>query len=201
MKLEDYYRSLGLKPGASREQVKQAYRVLARQHHPDTTAHQATSNQTAFNQTVSNQNTSDIFLTITIAYKHLLAHTAQSSNPNRATNSDFAAFPKTPENLLKYNAYARLRDLFAQQRFASAIALVEAPTSKLPDDLEVQQWCAIAYQQQGRRLMRDRRYPQALRYLQKALVTNPTNRDLVTKLHQDLRSLNRQVQQTSLRSI
>ncbi|MCY7406049.1 MAG: J domain-containing protein [Alkalinema sp. CAN_BIN05] len=192
MKLEDCYRSLGLKPGASREQVKQAYRVLARQHHPDTTAHQST-----VHKNTSNQNTSDIFLTITIAYKYLLAHTALSPAPNPAST----AFPKTPENLLKYNAYARLRDLFAQQRFASAIALVEALTSKLPDDLEVQQWCAIAYQQQGRRLMRDRRYPQALRYLQKALATNPTNRDLVAKLHQDLRSLTRQVQQASLRSI
>lgn len=193
MKLEDYYRSLGLKPGASREQIKQAYRVLARQHHPDTTAHQATSDQTASNQTAS-----DIFLAITIAYKYLLAHTAPSPNPNPAS----AAFAnKTPENLLKYNAHIRLRELFVQQRFASAIALVEALVSKLPDDLEVQQWCAIAYQQQGRRLMRDRRYPQALRYLQKALATNPTNRDLVAKLHQDLRSLNRQVQQTSLRSI
>lgn len=192
MKLEEYYRSLGLKPGASHEQIKQAYRVLARQHHPDTAAHQAMSNQIASNQTAS-----DIFLTITIAYKHLLAHTA----PNLPENSASAAFAKTPENLLKYNAHIRLRELFVQQRFATAIALVEALTSKLPDDLEVQQWCAIAYQQQGRRLMRDRRYPQALRYLQKALATNPTNRDLVAKLHQDLRSLNRQVQQTSLRSI
>lgn len=180
MKLEDYYRSLGLKPGASREQIKQAYRVLARQHHPDTATHQNTSNQ----------NTSDIFLTITIAYKHLLAHTAPRQTPNPAS----ANFPKTPENLLKYNAYERLRHLFSQQRFASAIALVEALTSKLPDDLEVQQWCAIAYQQQGRRLMRDRRYPQALRYLQKALATNPNNRDLVANLHQDLRSLKRQVE-------
>jgi curved DNA-binding protein CbpA len=180
MKLDDYYRSLGLKPGASREQVKQAYRVLARQHHPDTTVHQATPNQTA----------SDIFLTITIAYKYLLAHTAPSQTQNPAS----ANFPKTPENLLKYNAYERLRHLFSQQRFASAIALVEALTLKLPNDLEVQQWCAIAYQQQGRRLMRDRRYPQALRYLQKALATNPTNRDLVAKLHQDLRSLKRQVE-------
>lgn len=183
MKLEDYYRSLGLKPGASREQVKQAYRVLARQHHPDTAAHQNTSSQ----------NTSDIFLTITIAYKHLLAHTAPSQAPSPPQKSVSANFPKTPENLLKHNAYERLRHLFAQQRFASAIALVEALTSKLPDDLEVQQWCAIAYQQQGRRLMRDRCYPQALRYLQKALATNPTNRDLVAKLHQDLRSLKRQV--------
>lgn len=192
MKLEEYYRSLGLKPGASREQIKQAYRVLARQHHPDTAAHQATSNQTAANQTAS-----DIFLTITIAYKFLLAHTASSPPKNSAS----AACAKTPENLLKYNAHIRLRELFVQQRFATAIALVEALISKLPDDLEVQQWCAIAYQQQGRRLMRDRRYPQALCYLQKALATNPTNRDLVAKLHQDLRSLNRQVQQTSLRSI
>ena len=183
MKLENCYRSLGLKPGASREQVKQAYRVLARQHHPDTTVQHNTSNQS----------TSDIFLTITIAYKHLLAHTAPSPAPSPAFT-----LAKTPENLLKYNAYERLRVLFAEQRFASAIALVEALTDKFPDDLEVKQWCAIAYQQQGRRLMRDRHYPQALRDLQKALATNPTNRQLVAKIHQDLRSLTRQVQQMPL---
>ena len=192
MKLENCYRSLGLKPGASREQIKQAYRVLARQHHPDTTGHQNTAQQNT-----SNQNTSDIFLTITIAYKHLLAHTSSNQAPSPAPNPAFT-LAKTPENLLKYNAYERLRVLFAEQRFASAIALVEALTDKFPDDLEVKQWCAIAYQQQGRRLMRDRHYPQALRYLQKALSTNPTNRQLVAKIHQDVRSLTRQVQQMSL---
>ncbi len=191
MKLEECYRSLGLKPGASREQVKTAYRTLARKFHPDTGTHHPSDSQKNHNPAPH----PDSFLHITTAYKQLLQQLHPEPTPTTPP------LPNTPEDLLKYQAYQRLRQLFTQQRFANAIALVEALNDRLPDDLEVQQWRAIAYQQQGLHLAQARQYPQALRYLQKALTTNPTNRTLVATIHQDLKSVQRRLKQGNSRSI
>ncbi len=192
MKLEECYRSLGLKPGASREQVKEAYRTLARKFHPDTGTHRNAEPQNNHKPAPH----PDTFLLITAAYKQLLQQIHLDDSPTPPPQT-----PNTPEDHLKYQAYQRLRQLFAQQRFANAIALVEALGSRLPDDLEVQQWRAIAYQQQGRHLAQSHQYPQAMRYLQKALTLNPTNRALVATIHQDLKSLQYRVKQRSGRSI
>jgi tetratricopeptide (TPR) repeat protein len=192
MKLEECYRSLGLAPGSSREQVKTAYRNLARKFHPD--IHQ----DSAPPKNHKSAPHPDKFLQITAAYKFLLqsfsADLPVAPRPSAPTSN-------APEDLLKYQAYQRLRQLFAQQRFANAIALVEALADRLPDDAEVQQWRAIAYQQQGRHLAQAHQYPQAMRYLQKALITNPTNRTLVATIHQDLKALQRRVKQVNSRSI
>jgi tetratricopeptide (TPR) repeat protein len=182
MKLEECYRSLGLKPGASRAQIKIAYRSLARQFHPDTGTQQNAAQH-------------EIFLRITAAYKSLL-----QSFPVEH-NAPIRPHPSTPEALLKHQAYPRLRQLFADKRFAGAITLVEALADRLPEDLEVQQWRAIAYQHQGRHLVQARQYPQAMRYLQKALTTNPTNRTLVATIHQDLKALQRLIKQVEARSL
>lgn len=36
---DDHYRTLGLNPGASAEEIKKAYRTLSMQYHPDKAAH------------------------------------------------------------------------------------------------------------------------------------------------------------------
>ncbi len=192
MKLEECYRSLGLNPGASREQVKAAYRMLARKFHPDTGTHPGSASQN------SHKTPPDTFIRITAAYKYLLQSFPVEPTVKASSSGDHS---HAPEDRLKYQAYQRLRQLFAQQRFANAIALVEALNDRLPQDPEVQQWRAIAYQQQGRHLAQLHQYPQAMRYLQKALTTNPTNRTLVATIHQDLKSLQRRAKQYLERSI
>ena len=175
MRLEDCYRSLGLKSNASRADIKAAYHRLARQMHPDTQTTVPLSSQQA--ATLESQ-----FLSITQAYKQLMAE-----------HPPAAALPSTepPLDSLKSQTYQRLRQLFSQQRLASAIALVEGLSARFPEDPEVRQWQAIAYQQQGLRLIQEKQYLQATRYLQKAIVIDPTNLTLKATTHRALQKIQR----------
>ena len=175
MRLEDCYRSLGLKSTASRSDIKAAYYRLALQMHPDTQVNSHLfETQTAILEAQ--------FVAITQAYKQLMAeHPAVA--PLSATPSSAETEP------LKSQIYQRLRQLFTQQRFANAIALVEGLSARFPEDLEVRQWRAIAYQQQGLRLIQEKQYGQAIRYLQKAIVTDPTNRTLKSTTHRALQKI------------
>ncbi len=181
MGMEVHYRSLGLNPGASREQIKAAYRALARELHPDTRSPDLSPEHLAPEHLAKIEAK---FLAITQAYKQLMAQ-----HPPEATAPSAPKIPTHPDEKLKYQTYQRLRQLFAQQRFANAIALVEGLSARFPQDVEVRQWCAIAYQQQGLRLMQEKQYAQAGRYLQKAIATDPTNRQLKLTTHRALQTL------------
>ncbi|RZK15226.1 MAG: J domain-containing protein, partial [Hymenobacter sp.] len=45
MEYKDYYKTLGIEKTATAEQIKKAYRKLARQHHPDVNPNDATAEQ------------------------------------------------------------------------------------------------------------------------------------------------------------
>lgn len=185
MRLEDCYRSLGLKSTASRADIKAAYHRFARQMHPDTqTTPPLSSKQAAKRESQ--------FLAITQAYKHLMAEhppeVAVLSDQNLPVETPFA---ETSAETLKSQTYQRLLQLFSQQRLANAIALVEGLSARFPEDPEVRQWQAIAYQQQGLRLIKEKQYPQAARYLQKAIVTDSTNRTLKSTAHRALQKIQR----------
>lgn len=169
MNLNDCYRLLGLQPGASYEDIKGAYRRLARQLHPDTGSEQDLPRKTRFIQ-------------VTAAYKHLLAHAKFSpAQPDPV--------PRSPEVQLKQDAYQRLQALFKAQKFPNAIALVEGLAQRLPQDQEIRQWQALTYHQWGNRLIAQRQWDQGQRYLQKALRTDPNNRSLQAAIYRDLDQL------------
>ncbi|MBD2326118.1 J domain-containing protein [Alkalinema sp. FACHB-956] len=172
MNLDNCYRVLGLKPGASYEEIKGAYRRLARQLHPDTGLEQDATRQARFIQ-------------VTTAYKHLLA---QAQFPT----SQPAPMPLSPEAQLKQDAYQRLQVLFKAQKFPNAIALVEGLAQRLPQDQEVRQWQALTYHQWGNRLIAQQQWDQGQRYLQKALRTDPHNRSLQSAIYRDLDRLQKQ---------
>ena len=193
MRLEDCYRSLGLKSNASRADIKAAYHRFARQMHPDTQPTPPLSSQQSAKLEAQ-------FLSITQAYKHLMAEhppeVAILSNedllaetPSAETSAETSA--QTPAETLKSQTYQRLLQLFSQQRLANAIALVEGLSARFPEDPEVRQWKAIAYQHQGLKLIQDKQYRQATRYLQKAIITDPTNRTLKSTAHRALQKIQR----------
>ncbi|MEG4071868.1 J domain-containing protein [Microcoleus sp. Pol14C2] len=204
MDIADYYRQLGLRSGASLSQVKASYRQLARQYHPDVNP--------------GNEQAKNKFIAITEAYKFLVnvaphhvagSKVANSTVPPTSTppdrrvkaqpqavkvtrkeaavqsNADLSAV----EQKLKQDAYVELQQLLKYQRFPRAIALIEGLAQRVPEDLEVRQWQAIAYQRWGRHLIGEKQVDKARIYLKKAVKTDPHNRALWAEVERDFRRL------------
>lgn len=206
MDLADYYRLLGLRTGASYEEIKASYRRLARQYHPD-------ANPT------NQQQAKEKFIQLTEAYKYLTSvvppvaeSPPQPAKPAAKQPRDWAApqsthvkstqvkvTKKSPplqtQNLspddqkLKGQSYRQLQQLLKQQRFPRAIALIEGLAQRLPSDVEVRQWQAITYQRFGRHLVNTRQSEKARIYLKKALRTDPHNKSLWYEVERDFRRI------------
>ncbi|MEG4488421.1 J domain-containing protein [Microcoleus sp. D2_18a_B4] len=204
MDIADYYRQLGLRSGASLSQVKASYRKLARQYHPDVNP--------------GNEQAKNKFIAITEAYKFLVkiappdvaeSKVANSTVPPTWTPPDrgVKAQPQAVkvtrkeaavqshadlsavEQKLKQDAYFELQQLLKYQRFPRAIALIEGLAQRVPEDLEVRQWQAIAYQRWGRHLIGEKQVDKARIYLKKAVKTDPHNRALWAEVERDFRRL------------
>lgn len=199
MNIADCYRLLELPEGASFAQIKASYRRLARRYHPDVNSH--------------DRQAQEKFIALTTAYKHLLSvvppdsggssgtETASKSHSSASTSGTRVKvtrkYPKiefvTPltkiEQELKDNAYQQLQSLLKQRKYPRAIALVEALAQRIPQDPEVRQWQAIAYQRWGRQLVKEKQVEKARNYLKKALKTDPHNRSLWAEVERDFREL------------
>lgn len=198
MNLADCYRLLGLRTGASYEEVKASYRRLAREYHPDVNPENPQQAQAKFIQ-------------ITAAYRQLLEK-IQAAEPDAATPSSSPSRPRAAQSpsrpkpyppppqrdrvspaqmdqQLKQNAYEQLQQLLREHRFPRAIALVEGLAQRLPNDPEVRQWQAISYQRWGRQLVIEKQPEKARIYLKKALRTDPHNKSLWYEIEQDFRRI------------
>lgn len=209
MSLADHYRILGLRSGAAFNEVKSAYRKLARRYHPDVNP--------------NDQRAKDKFIQITQAYQALaevitpqeapVKEESVSSTVMETSDSTQAGVPvhqppdqsakaaKPPrvqvtaqlsqgDLQLKQQFYENLQSLFQNQKFPRAIALVEGLAQRFPGDLEVRQWQAITYQRWGRHLIQQGQLDKAERYLQKALRTDAHNKSLWREVSLDLQRLN-----------
>ncbi|MCM0593039.1 MAG: J domain-containing protein [Gloeotrichia echinulata IR180] len=203
MDLGDCYRLLGLRSGASFADIKASYRRLAQQYHPDINP--------------DDNKAKDKFIALTEAYKVLLTVVPQeeipvaSSQPPTPQSDDTTAKPqekvqtttvKTPkqstpkpphlveiELRLKWKTYEQLQRFLKEKRFPQAIALAEALAERLPEDAEVRQWLAIAYQIWGRALISQNQLLKARIYLKKAIKTDPHNKTLWNQVQHDFQRL------------
>ncbi|HEY9761448.1 MAG TPA: J domain-containing protein [Trichocoleus sp.] len=215
MSLADHYRILGLRSGAAFDDVKAAYRKLARRYHPDVNP--------------GDQRAKDKFIQITQAYHALVevvtpeeaskrvepvsSSVVEASNSSQVTarsksadkGSKTVKQPKVQVTAqlsqadlqLKQQFYEHLQSLFHSQKFPRAIALVEGLAQRFPGDLEVRQWQAITYQRWGRHLIQRGELDKAERYLQKALRTDAHNKSLWREVSLDLQHLNQAKAQIS----
>lgn len=192
MNLSTCYNLLGVKSGADPEQVKSAYRRLARKYHPDINP--------------NNREAQAKFIQLTDAYKRLLKtlenqKVASRKSPTPQNPLPFNFVPKLSarDKKLKWESYKSLQQLLREGKLARAITLVEALVQRLPLDPEVRQWQAITYQQQGRKLLQGTKakgkksncqLKKAQIYFKKALRADPYNRSLWAEIKDDLQSIN-----------
>lgn len=200
MNLSNCYNLLGVKSGADPEQVKSAYRRLARKYHPDINP--------------NNREAQAKFIQLTDAYKRLLktlerqkASSQKTTNPPKNRPFNFVPKLSAQDKKLKWDSYKSLQKLLKEGNLARAITLVEALAQRLPLDQEVRQWQAITYQQQGRKLLQEtktkgkkgdsfattagyRQLKKAQIYFKKALRADPYNRSLWAEIKDDLQNIN-----------
>lgn len=195
MNIADAYRLLGLRTGATPEDIKIAYRRLARQLHPDLNP--------------GDDRAKDRFIRITEAYQFLLGVIPTEPEPTpepeapkseaepkvtiRSTHNQNAPELSLVDQSLLQSSYEQLQDLFKQKKFPRAIALVDGLAQRFPDHPDVRQWQAITYHRCGQHLIQEGDYDKARLYLKKALRTDPHNRRLWAEIEQDFRKLEEKI--------
>jgi tetratricopeptide (TPR) repeat protein len=177
MNLDKCYQLLGICRGASLDELKAAYRSLARKFHPDLNPGDLDASQR--------------FIALNEAYQVLLgkiqAHSVRtpvgSTTTVRTTPRNATQPAKTPlssknEDELKWQLYYELQSLLKQQQFLKAIVLIEGLAHHNPVDAQICQWQGIIYSQYGHQLVQHREFEKARIYLKKALKVDPHNRQL-----------------------
>ena len=86
---------------------------------------------------------------------------------------------------MKWDAYKQLQQLLKERRFARSISLLEGLAQRRPEDPEVRQWLAIAYQLRSRELIQTQQFHKAKIYLRKAITTDPHNRSLAAEVERN----------------
>ncbi|MBE9101049.1 DnaJ domain-containing protein [Vacuolonema iberomarrocanum] len=203
MKIADCYRLLGLNDGASYDDIKVAYRRLARRYHPDVNPGSKRAEETFIQLTEAYHKLVDVVQPSVIKARRRTrsAESTQSQNGQAsgkpASRSSIRKRPTVrrdpdtsqTDHQLKQQSYEQLHQLLREQRYPRAIALVEGLAQRLPQDSEIRQWQAIAYQRWGKHLIDEKQYDKARIYLQKALRTDPRNRALWLEVEHDMRRI------------
>ena len=185
--LGDCYQLLELSSEASLAEIKASYQRLVQQYYSDNNLDQQAENK---------------FIALTEAYE-LLVSVVQPQNDDKSEDSEPKWQPPTTkeeptrntpplsetEQLLKWRSYDQLQQLLKSQRFPRAIVLVEGLAQRLPQDPQVREWQASAYQRWGHQLLNENQVNKARIYLKKALKTDPRNRSLWSEVEQDFRRM------------
>ncbi|MFN3927237.1 MAG: DnaJ domain-containing protein [Pseudanabaenaceae cyanobacterium] len=193
MHIYDCYRVLGLPRNASGEDIKVAYRRLARKYHPD------------MNQ--NDPQAADKFREVQEAYRILKTvgdnprHKVQAPQVQVKVNVQPPRPPEPPppkvkvttppvtpdqEKKLRQDMIKRVQELIRQKRIVATIPIVEGLRDRFPNAPEVIHWQAIAYYRWGSELLLQGKLREAEIYLKKVLETDPKNRELCFEAKRDL---------------
>ncbi len=215
MHISECYRLLGIPRNATLDDIKVAYRRLARKYHPDV------------NQ--DDPDATDKFRLVQEAYKMLkdadksdgsgpeasgyggnVWRSPAATTPIQTTTKKTTEPPKTPkaqpkvkievkqvnnqidpinsdpELKLKLDMLRRVQDLLKQKKYIVAIAVVEGMSERFPNSPEIIHWKAVTYHRWSSELILVGKLREAEIYLNKALTTDPKNRELSFEVKRDL---------------
>jgi tetratricopeptide (TPR) repeat protein len=210
------YRLLGVSPGASLDTIKQAYRRLARQYHPD----------------VAGEQSKERFQQVNEAYRVLCTWTQevqqapptpsskpQPQTPTKSTPASIrmevkrapsSSSPLTPKPMQTPTAKARklsgpelqdfekrvfyLKKALKSRDWVYALSQAESLFDTFPGYPEAIHLLAITYQRRGNALIIEKKYSQARAYLAKALQTEPNNKALAFEIERDLQRISQSSQ-------
>jgi tetratricopeptide (TPR) repeat protein len=94
-----------------------------------------------------------------------------------------------PELKLKLDMLRRVQELLKQKKYVVAIAVVEGMRERYPKSPEVLHWQAVTYYRWGSELIITGKLREAEIYLNKALNTDPKNRELCFEVKRDIERL------------
>ncbi|NUN64493.1 J domain-containing protein [Pseudanabaena biceps] len=213
MHLSECYRLLGVPRNATLDDIKVAYRRLARKYHPDVNQNDPTASdkfrlvQEAYKMLKDSDQqdlSKDLFTSSTSAKNAERSQTVsvpppQASTPNKPpqpqpkikievkqVNNPIDPINSDPELKLKLDMLRRVQDLLKQKKYVVAIAVVEGMSERFPNSPEVIHWKAVTYHRWSSELILARKLREAEIYLNKAMVTDPKNRELIFEVKRDL---------------
>jgi curved DNA-binding protein CbpA len=124
------------------------------------------------------------------------ARSAQRKYRKTSASSNNANSNIDPQLQLKLDTLKRLQDLLKQKKYVVAIAVAEGMREKFPTSPEVIHWQAVAYHRWGNDLLMKGDFKKAELYLNKALTTDPRNRELCFEVRRDLERIERHQHQS-----
>ncbi len=215
MHLSECYRLLGIPRDATVDDIKVAYRRLARKYHPDVNQNDPYAVEKFRQVQEAYKMLKDTDLSD--KSKQILSKDGEVNNYSRTHSKTEPPVPpppptfvrkppvhpkikievkqvsshidpinSDPELKLKLDMLRRVQDLLKQKKYVVAIAVVEGMSERYPHAPEVIHWQAVTYHRWGSELMLKGKLREAEIYLNKALNTDPKNRELSFEVKRDL---------------
>ncbi|MFN5964914.1 MAG: J domain-containing protein [Pseudanabaena sp.] len=213
MHLSECYRLLGIPRNATLEDIKVAYRRLARKYHPDINQNDPAAAdkfrlvQEAYKLLKNAENADKVNFDKELFSKNVATRSPSHTTPPPPPPKNYSKPPQphpkikievkqvsnkvdpissNPELKLKLDMLRRVQDLLKQKKYVVAIAVVEGMNERFPNTPEVIHWQAVTYHRWSSELILNRKLHEAEIYLNKALTTDPKNRELAFEVNRDL---------------
>ncbi len=194
----DYYQILQVDPRADQTTIKQAFRRLARQFHPDIAGAAATAHFQQLNEAyrvLLDPEQRCAYDQVWSEHQQQLVKSARSRLHDHRIVVQVSSRPPQPDPSAQERTEGlhRIRQALRLQRFGEAIASAESLQRRFPDAEDVTHIAALAYYRYGNSLILLGQPDQARAYLYKARDTEPHNRELAFEIQRDLQRLASQV--------
>ena len=216
MHISECYRLLGIPRNATLDDIKVAYRRLARKYHPDVNQDDPSATdkfrlvQEAYKMLKDADKSDGASAAAASNYGSTVWRSPAATTPVQTTTKKTTESPKAPkaqpkvkidvkqvnnqvdpinsdpELKLKLDMLRRVQDLLKQKKYIVAIAVVEGMSERFPNSPEVIHWKAVTYHRWSSELILVGKLREAEIYLNKALTTDPKNRELSFEVKRDL---------------